>query len=44
MQGTVYKSARVIEVNSSDLALILVMVPTTHFISVSLTVGYMGQG
>lgn len=44
MQGTVYKSAWVPEVNSADLVLILVMVPETHFISVSLTVGYVGQG
>lgn len=44
MQGTMYKSAWVIYVNGSDLVLILVMVPATHFIRVSLTVGYMGQG
>lgn len=44
MQGTMYKSAWVIEVNSSHLVLMLVMVPETHFISVSLTVGYVGQG
>lgn len=38
------RSAQVIQVNRSDLVLMLVMVPRTHFISVSLTVGYMGQG
>lgn len=40
----VYKSARFPGAHGSDWVLTLVMAPRTHFISVSLTVGYMGQG
>lgn len=36
--------ARFTKVNDSDSVLALVIAPPAHVISVSLTVGYMGQG